>query len=136
MQEGWQAFHNEKNDNCENSKEVKDYDQKQEAPEVAGRKANVHHHGPQNFWQLCMSQTEGPKPKIGGSIGDTAQAVLYGVDRLMHCHIRKVKLLVRDTTSKRISYAYQRELLENNLSTTGPEVHIGESLVHCVCIII
>lgn len=48
-----------------------------------------------------MSQTEGPKPQIGGSVGDTAQAVLYGVDRLIHCQIGQVKLWDRDTTSKR-----------------------------------
>lgn len=49
----------------------------------------------------CMSQTEGPKPQIGSSVGDTTQAVLYGVDRLMHGHIPKVKLWDRDGTLKR-----------------------------------
>ena len=39
-----------------------------------------------------MSQTEGPEPQIGGSVGYTAQAELYGVDGLMHSHIPKVKL--------------------------------------------
>lgn len=48
-----------------------------------------------------MSQAEGPKPQIGSSVGDTAQAVLYGVDRLMHCHIRKVKLWDGNITSRR-----------------------------------
>lgn len=49
MQEGGQALHNEKNCNCENSEEVKDYGQKEEASEAAGRKAEVHHHGPQHL---------------------------------------------------------------------------------------
>lgn len=59
MQEGWQAFHNEKNGNCENSKEVKDYGQKYEASEASARKANVHHHGPQHLRQLCARDKEG-----------------------------------------------------------------------------
>lgn len=42
-----------------------------------------------------MSQTEGPKPQIGSSVGDTTQAILYGVNGLMHCYIRKVKLWVK-----------------------------------------
>ncbi len=53
MQEGWQAFHNKKNGNCENSEEVKDYGQKKEASEAAGGKAHFHHHGPQHLWQFC-----------------------------------------------------------------------------------
>lgn len=40
----------------------------------------------------CMGQAEGPKPQIGSGVGDAAQTVLYGVDRLMNRHIRKVKL--------------------------------------------
>lgn len=47
-----------------------------------------------------MSQTEGPQPEIGSSVGDAAQAVLDGVDCLMHCHIPKVKLLDRRIASK------------------------------------
>lgn len=48
----------------------------------------------------CMSQTEGPKPQIGGSVGDAAQAVLYSMDCLMHCHICKVKLWDKHRISK------------------------------------
>lgn len=53
VQEGWQALHNEENSNCENSKEEKDYGQADKAPNAAVRKTNMHHHGPQDFWQLC-----------------------------------------------------------------------------------
>lgn len=49
----------------------------------------------------CMGQTEGPESQVGGSVGDAAQAVFYGVDGLVDCHISKVKLqreevLIRD----------------------------------------
>lgn len=56
MQEGWEAFHNEENGNCETSKEEKDYGQDDEASNGPVRKTNAHHHGPQDFWQLCMGQ--------------------------------------------------------------------------------
>ena len=58
MQEGWQAFHNKKNGNCENSECVKDYSQKDKASQASGGKANVHHHGPQHLWQLCAQDKE------------------------------------------------------------------------------
>lgn len=48
----------------------------------------------------CMSQTEGPESQIGGGVGDAAQAVLDGVDGLMHRHIGEVKLWDRKGTSK------------------------------------
>lgn len=40
----------------------------------------------------CVSQTERPEPQIGGRVGDAAQAVLDGVDGLMHRHVREVEL--------------------------------------------
>lgn len=39
-----------------------------------------------------MGQTEGPESQVGGSVGDAAQAVFYGVDGLVDCHVSKVKL--------------------------------------------
>lgn len=39
-----------------------------------------------------MSKTQGPKSQVGSSVGDAAEAVLYGVYGLMHRHIGKVKL--------------------------------------------
>lgn len=39
-----------------------------------------------------MSETQGPESQVGSSVGDAAEAVLYGVNGLMHRHIRKVKL--------------------------------------------
>lgn len=47
-----------------------------------------------------MSQAEGPEPQVGRSVGDTAQAVLDGVDGLMHCHVPKVKLHDRSESLK------------------------------------
>lgn len=41
----------------------------------------------------CMSQTEGPESQIRGRVGDAAQAVLDGVDGLMHEHVCSVELL-------------------------------------------
>lgn len=53
VQKCWQPFHNEKNNNCENSEDVKYYGQKDEASKAARIKAYAHHHGPQHLWQLC-----------------------------------------------------------------------------------
>lgn len=54
MQEGGQAFHNEENSNRENSKEGEDYEDADKASNVPARQTHVHHHGPQDFGQLCM----------------------------------------------------------------------------------
>lgn len=39
-----------------------------------------------------MSKAQRPKPQVGGCVGDTAEAVLDGVDRLVHDDVRKIKL--------------------------------------------
>jgi len=39
-----------------------------------------------------VSQTQSPQAQVGGGVGDAAQAVLDGVDGLMHQHVPKVKL--------------------------------------------
>ena len=41
----------------------------------------------------CVGQAEGPQPQVGGGVGDAAQAVLYGVDGLVHEYIGSIKLL-------------------------------------------
>lgn len=85
-------------------------------------------------WLTCMSQTEGPKPQIGCSVGDTAKAVLYGVDRLMHCHICKDKLWDRNRTSKRYrisAWTSRKQPLYDR--SGGPH---RRSLVQCVWMII
>ncbi len=41
----------------------------------------------------CVCQTESPESQVRGGVGDAAQAVLYGVDGLMHEHICHIKLL-------------------------------------------
>lgn len=50
-----------------------------------------------DVWEVatltCMCQAEGPESEIWGGVGDAAQAVLNGVDCLVHQHIRHVKLL-------------------------------------------
>lgn len=56
VQEGWQAFHNEKDSNGENSEEEKDEGQNDEASEASGRKADADHHGPQHLGQLCRTR--------------------------------------------------------------------------------
>lgn len=45
-----------------------------------------------------MSQTEGPQPQVGGRVGDAAQAVLNGVDGLIHRHVSDVKLWDKNTS--------------------------------------
>lgn len=59
MQEGWQALHDKKNGNCENSEEEKDNGEKNEACDAATVEADVHHHGPQHLGQLCARHKEG-----------------------------------------------------------------------------
>lgn len=39
-----------------------------------------------------VSQAERPQAQVRRSVGNAAQAVLYGVDSLMHQHVCKVKL--------------------------------------------
>lgn len=41
----------------------------------------------------CVCQAESPESEVRGCVGDAAQAVLDGVDGLMHEHIRDIKLL-------------------------------------------
>lgn len=41
----------------------------------------------------CVCQAESPESEVGGCVGDAAQAVLDGVDGLMHEHISDIKLL-------------------------------------------
>lgn len=41
----------------------------------------------------CVCQAESPESEVGGCVGDAAQAVLDGVDGLMHEHICDIKLL-------------------------------------------
>lgn len=45
----------------------------------------------------CVCQTESPESEVRGSVGDAAQAVLYGVDGLMHEHVCNIKPL-QDST--------------------------------------
>ena len=40
-----------------------------------------------------MRQTESPESEVRGCVGDAAQAVLYGVDGLMHEHLCSIKLM-------------------------------------------
>lgn len=47
-----------------------------------------------------MCQTEGPETQVRGRVGDAAQAVLYGVDGLVHENIGSIKLLF-DTVKKK-----------------------------------
>lgn len=74
----------------------------------------------------CMSQAEGPQPQIWCRVGDAAQTVLYGVDRLMNCHVRKVKLKVNIP-------ACQHETFKDVLTTSlgglerMPPVHCTDS---------
>ena len=42
--------------------------------------------------RTCVCQTQSPQAQVGGRVGDAAQAILYGVDGLDHCHVPKVKL--------------------------------------------
>ena len=44
-----------------------------------------------------MSEAEGPEPQVGGGVGDTAQAVLDGVDGLVHHGVPKIKLSGEET---------------------------------------
>lgn len=41
----------------------------------------------------CMSQTESPESQVRRRVGDAAQAVLDGVDGLMHEDVCSVELL-------------------------------------------
>lgn len=40
-----------------------------------------------------MGQAERPEPQVGRGVGDAAQAVLDGVDRLVHEDLGEVKVL-------------------------------------------
>ena len=40
----------------------------------------------------CVGEAEGPEAEVGGRVGDAAQAVLDGVDGLVHRHVPEVKL--------------------------------------------
>lgn len=41
----------------------------------------------------CMCQTKSPESEVRGGVRDAAQAVLYGVDGLMHEHVCSIKHL-------------------------------------------
>lgn len=40
----------------------------------------------------CVGETKSPQSEIWGSVGDTAQAILYRVNGLMNEHLTHVKL--------------------------------------------
>ena len=69
----------------------------------------------------CMCQTESPESEVRGCVGDAAQAVLYGVDRLMYCHIRKVKLW--DITRHQIRTLLYVSIKLWKTKYLGPDVH-------------
>lgn len=94
VQEGRKALHDEEDADGEHGEGPKDERQGEESPAAPGRQAQAHHHGPQHFRQLCMGQAEGPQAQVGGCVGDAAQAVLYGVDGLVHRYVAKVKRLL------------------------------------------
>ena len=48
-----------------------------------------------------MSEAQGPEPQVGGSIGDAAQAVLDGVDGLVHHGVPKIKLSGEETRQRK-----------------------------------
>ena len=43
-----------------------------------------------------MSKTQGPESQVGGSVGDSAQTVLNGVDGLVHKRLTELKLQSHD----------------------------------------
>lgn len=46
----------------------------------------------------CVRQAEGPQSEVRCCVGDAAQAVLYGVDGLMHEYVYSVSPLQRVST--------------------------------------
>lgn len=48
-----------------------------------------------------MSEAEGPEPQVGGGVGDAAQAVLDGVDGLVHHGVPKIKLSGEETRQQK-----------------------------------
>ncbi|KAI3492688.1 hypothetical protein L1887_42606 [Cichorium endivia] len=51
-------------------------------------------HGPQHLGQLGVGKRQGPQTEIGGSVGDTAEAELDGVDHLVNDHLADVELVL------------------------------------------
>ena len=60
-----------------------------------------------------MCQTEGPKPEVGGCVGNAAQAILDRVDGLMHKDVSKVELKERisDVTPSSTFYANMLQMI-------------------------
>lgn len=60
-----------------------------------------------------MCQTEGPKPEVGGCVGNAAQAVLDRVDGLVHKDVSKVELKHRisDVTLSSTFYANMLQMI-------------------------
>lgn len=52
VQECWQAFHDEQDGHSKCGKEAKHRDQKHHPDFCGDLKAQTHHHGPQDLWQL------------------------------------------------------------------------------------
>lgn len=57
-----------------------------------------------------MCQTKSPKSEVRGGVGDAAQAVLNGVDGLMHEHVCSVKLLQRAQFKRSVHLNWITEL--------------------------
>lgn len=60
-----------------------------------------------------MCQTKGPKPEVGGCVGNAAQAVLDRVDGLVHKDVSKVELKDRisDVTLSSTFYANTLQMI-------------------------
>lgn len=73
-----------------------------------------------------MGQAEGPEPQVGRSVGDTAQAVLNGVDGLVDHGVAKVKLAWEETTEEMIRLGGRRSGVERSLEPMpGQELHFS-----------
>ena len=113
MQESREALHDQKDGYRQNSEHSKNDEDPNESSPASRAKANVHHHCPEHFRQLCMCQTEGPKPEVGGCVGNAAQAILDRVDGLMHKDVSKVELKERisDVTPSSTFYANMLQMI-------------------------
>lgn len=62
----------------------------------------------------CVCQAESPESEVRGCVGDAAQAVLDGVDGLMHEHIRDIKLLQTAQQQQKTKGVHQTVLKQVN----------------------
>lgn len=82
VQKGWQAFHETQDTDSQGGPKCKDGPQDDTTVPSAHTEADSHDHVPEDFWELCVSQGQGPQSKVRGRVRYRPKGILNCVNTL------------------------------------------------------